>query len=252
MKKKFLQTKIYLSVIFLFIGATLVPTAILTLNITSTDSCDIATWQIGDEWIYTADPVTYYSADGAFNGVIENFKHEVVGITTITHDGDEIEVYQVDLTGDIVGELTWEALTGDLEGEVDGVRYFRVSDLAEVETQIISTGIVQILFINRDYELIHTNLFFPPLEICDFPIKLYDQWEVSCDLLTEGSFIIDGLVNEQYYDFELLDETLQCNSKEIVSVPAGDFDSYKVTYSSDMFWYSPDVGNMIKTEVDHG
>jgi hypothetical protein len=252
LKKKFLQSEIYWTVVILFIGATLVPTAITSMNNSSTDSCDIPTWQTGDEWIYTADPVTYYSEDGAFDGVIENFKHEVVGITTITHGGDEIEVYQVDLSGEISGELTWEALTGDLEGDVEGVRYFRVSDLAEVETQIISSGIVTILFINRDYELIHKNLFYPPLETYDFPLKLNDEWLVNLNLVTEGSFIIEDLVNEQYYDSEPLYETLQCTSKEIISVPAGDFDCFKVTYSTDTFWYSSDVCNMIKTVVDHG
>jgi hypothetical protein len=44
--------------------------------------------------------------------------------------------------------------------------------------------------------------------------------------------------------------TVQCNNKEIVSVPAGDFESFNITYSSDSFWYSPEVGNIVKSEVE--
>ena len=251
MQKSFLRTRISITVIFLFIGASVIPTAPTTINNSPTDSCDIPTWQMGDEWIYTADPVSYNSDSGSFIGRIENFKREVIGVTTITHDDEKIEVYQLDLTGDITGEISWEGLSGDLEGEVEGVSYIRVSDLAEVKTEIVSTGIVQILFINRDYELIHTNKFFPPFELYDFPLKLFDQWEISLNVINSGLFIIDGLVNEQYSESDMLDETLQC-TKEIVSVPAGDFESYKITYPSDTYWYSPEVGNLVKSEVEQG
>jgi hypothetical protein len=251
MQKTFLRTRISITVIFLFIGASVIPTAPTIINNSPKDSCDIPTWQMGDEWIYTADPVSYNSDSGSFIGRIKNFKREVVDIITITHDDEQIEVYQLDLTGDITGEISWEGLSGDLEGEVEGVSYIRVSDLAEVKTELVSTGIVQILFINRDYELIHTNKFFPPLELYDFPLKLYDQWEISCNVKNSGSFIIEGLVNEQYSESDMLDETLQC-TKEIVSVPAGDFESYKITYPSDTYWYSPEVGNLVKSEVEQG
>jgi len=236
--------------IFLFVCTSVIPTALTTINIASTDSCDIPTWCIGDEWVYTADPVSYYSDNGSFDGKIENLKREVVNITTITHDDEQIEVYQVDITGDITGELSWGLLSGDLEGIVEGVSYIRVSDLAEVKTEIVSTGIVQILFIDQDYELINTNLFLPPLELYDFPLKLYDQWDISCNILTSGSFTIESLVDEEYSESDILDETVQCNDKEIVSVPAGDFDCYKITYPSDTFWYSPKVGNLVKSEVE--
>ena len=245
-----LQTKIYLIIILLLFGTSVFPTALTTINIATTDSCDIPTWYMGDEWIYTADPVSYYSDNGSFNGKIENLKREVVGITTITHGDEQFEVYEINITGDISGELTWEMISGDLEGEVEGFSYVRVSDLAEVKTEIVSAGTIEILFITQDYELINSNLFFPPLELYDFPLKLYDQWEISSNIVTSGSFIIEGLVEEEYSESDMFNVAVQCNDNEIVSVPAGDFESFKITYSSVKFWYSPEVGNIVKSEVE--
>lgn len=103
----------------MFVGASVIPTALTTINIATTDRtdcCDIPTWYMGDEWIIYRGSVPYYSDNGSFNGKIENLKREVVGIITITHDDEQFEVYGVDITGDITGELTWELLSGDLEG----------------------------------------------------------------------------------------------------------------------------------------
>jgi len=250
MGDRLFRKALVLAVIVLFVGVNIIPATLTTINNSPTDNCDISTWCMGDEWIYTADPVSYYSENGSFNGKIENLKREVIGVTIITHDDDQFEVYKVDITGDITGEISWEGLSGDLEGEIEGVSYIRITDLAEVKTEIVSTGIVQILFINRDYELTNTNLFFPPLELYDFPLKLYDQWEISSNTLSSGSFIIEDLIEEEFSESEMFDEIIQCTNKESVSVPAGDFESYKITYSSDTVWYSPEVGNIVKSEVN--
>ncbi len=251
MKNLFLQTVFSLTILLLLIGLTLIPTALTTKNNVIYDSCDIPTWWIGDSWIYTADPVSYYSQNGSFDGRIEDLKREVLDVTTISHGDDEFEVYQVGITGNISGEMTWEILSGDLEGEIQGVSYIRIIDLAEVKTELVSTGTVYFLFIDWEYEMTNTNLFFPPLELYDFPLKIYDLWEISCNSLSSGSFIVEDLIQEEFSESGWLDQTMQCTGKESVSVPAGDFESYKITYSSDTIWYSPEVGNIVKSEVDH-
>jgi len=252
MKNSFLQTLFFLTIFFLLIGLSLISTALTIKNNVTFESCDIPTWCVGDSWIYTADPVTYFSQNGSFDGKIDDLKREVLGVTTISHGDDEFEVYQVDITGNISGEMTWEILSGDLEGEIQGASYIRISDLAEVKTELVSTGTVYFLFIDWDYEMTNINLFFPPLELYDFPLKVYDLWEISCNSLSSGSFIVEDLIQEEFSESGWLDQTMQCISKESVSVPAGDFDSYKMTYSSDTAWYSPEVGNIIKSEVEHG
>ena len=69
--------------------------------------------------------------------------------------------------------------------------------------------------------------------------------------MSSGSFIVEDLINEEFSESGWLDQTMQCTSKESVSVPAGDFESYKISYSSDTVWYSSEVGNIVKSEVDH-
>jgi hypothetical protein len=237
-------------IIFIF-GINIISSANIIRNNSTINNCDISTWYIGDSWTYTADPISYNSENGSFNGKIENLKFEVNDKTIISHNDEQIEVYQVDISGEISGEITWGELSGDLEGEIEGISYYRIVDLAEIKTELYSTGIVKILFINRDYELLNINLFFPPLELYDFPIKLNNQWNISCNSATSGFFILEDLVEENFSGSSWLNETINCIAIENISVPAGDFESYKITYTSNTFWYSSEVGNIIKSEVDH-
>lgn len=251
MQKRFIKTEFILIIAFLFIVASVIPSALTTMNNSTIDSCDIPTWYMGDEWVYDADPVTYNSDNGSFNGKIENLKREVSSIITIAHGDDQVEVYEVDITGEIQGQMSWGIISGDLEGTVDGVSYIRVSDLAEVNTEIYSTGIVKVLFVSWPFEMTNINLFFPPLELYDFPLKVNDEWEISCDISSSGSFEIIGLMEEEFSDTEHYEENMKCVKKETVNVPAGDFESYKITFSSDEMWYSSEVGNIVKSEVNH-
>jgi hypothetical protein len=251
-----MKTQFVFALILLLVFSAVFSGAIKTANISriknsTRDSCDIPTWYIGDEWTYDADPVTYNSDNGSFNGKIENLKREVIDVTEITHGDEQIKVYEVDITGDIQGTMSWGVISGDLDGIVQGTSYIRVSDLAEVKTEIFSTGTVKVLIITWPYQLNNINLFYPPLEANDFPLKVDDQWEISSTIQTSGSFEIIGLMEEEFSDTELYEETMKCTKKETISVPAGNFECYKITISSDVIWYSPDVGNILKSEVNH-
>ncbi len=173
-----------------------------------------------------------------------------MGVTEILHGDKEFDVYEIEITGDISGEFSYELLSGDIEGEISGTSYIRVSDLAEVKSEINSNGIVSILFIDRDYELSHNSYFFPPMEIHDFPIKVDEQWEISTLTESSGWFILEDLMEENYSESYYLNETVQCIAKESITVPAGSFESYNINYASNFLWYSPHVGNMVKSVVD--
>jgi len=249
MEKFVFRNILVIGVIILFFGISIIPLVHTKINVVTTDSCDIPTWYIGDEWIYTADPVSFQSDNGSFNGKIENLKRKVMGIMTITHGDEQFDVYEINSTGDISGVISWGIITGDLVGIIKGVSYIRVSDLAEVFTEIESTGVIQTIIIDFDYELINTNSFYPPLELHDFPLKIFDQWSLACNVLTTGHFAIEDLMYEDLSGNSLLYEIVQCNNKENVSVPAGNFECYKIAYGNDTYWYSPDVGNLVKSEV---
>ena len=230
-------------------GTLLFPISISSELQCQMDSCDIPTWSIGDHWIYTADPV-FFSADNiSFSGVIENFKREILGLTEITHGNQTYLVYEVSLTGSISGVLTFESLSGDLQGTISGMSYIRVSDLAEVTTELISTGSIQILFISRDYTITNINSLFPPLELHDFPLHVYEAWNVSTTAYTSGSFEIEDIIQQDYETSSPLTVMVSSLATELVSVPAGEFESFPITYGSDTYWYSSEVGNLVKTLV---
>lgn len=250
MQNKLIKKGFIFALIVIYIITIFFPSAITKTNFKSDDICDIPTWYKGDEWSYTANPVVYSSKNGSFNGKILNLKHQLLDVKTISHNGENIEVYQLEITGDISGNFVWEIISGYLEGTVQGISYIRVSDLAEVKTEIISTGTVTILFIKKDYEMNSSNSFFPPLEIYDFPIRINEKWDVSSNIILDSYFVLEDLINEDFSGSTVLDETIQCTTKEIVSVQAGDFDCFKINHSTNTIWFSPEVGNIVRSEID--
>jgi hypothetical protein len=215
-------------------------------------SCDIPTWYMGDEWVYTADPVSFISDDFSFVGTITDFTRKIADITSLEHGNELYSVYKVELSGDISGVITWDSFSSNANGVIQGVSYIRMSDLAEIKTEILSTGTIQIPFVNPTYTLTNVNLLFPPVELYDFPLEVNQQWQLSSTIISSGSFEIEGFVQEDYSSTEQFDVIITCLEKEIISVPAGDFECFPVTYGSDTYWYCSQVQNMIKSVVEQG
>lgn len=203
---------------------------------------DIPTWYQGDEWIYTVDPLYFSSPNGSFSGVIENFKQKVTGITD--------DMYTVAITGDISGSLTVNSFSGDLTGQITGTSHVRVSDLAEVATELNSQGEIVYVWIPFPYELNLITSSAPPLELYDFPLNVGEQWQIGCMSTVSGSFSIQGMYDQSFNGSQWVDETVECVQKEQISVPAGTFDCYKIGRSTTPSWYSTDVGNMVKSVID--
>jgi hypothetical protein len=61
-------------------------------------SCDIPTWYMGDEWVYTADPVSFISDDFSFVGTITDFTRKIADITSLEHGNELYSVYKVELS----------------------------------------------------------------------------------------------------------------------------------------------------------
>jgi len=202
---------------------------------------DIPTWYQGDQWTYTIDPLYFSNPNGSFSGSVHNFKQKVIGIT-----GD---AYKVNITGQITGVITVNGIPGDLSGEITGTSYMRVSDLAEETTTLHSQGTVVVLIPFPYVMNIITNST-PPLEVFDFPLNIGEQWQLLCMSTTQGSFHIQGIIDQSLNGTQSIDETVQCTSKEQISVPAGAFDCYKISRSNTTIWYSSDAGNIVKSIVD--
>jgi len=202
---------------------------------------DIPTWYQGDRWTYTIDPLSFTSPNASFIGSVHNLQQTVVGIT-----GD---AYEISISGEISGDITVSGFQGTLTGEITGTSYQRVSDLAQETTTLHSEGsIFYIIPFPYDMDLALNST--PALEAFDFPVNVGEQWEISCLSTTTGSFSIAGVYEQSLNANQWVDETVQCDAKEPVSVPAGTFDCYRITRSSANVWYSTDVGNIVKSSVD--
>lgn len=207
-----------------------------------TSGGDIPTWNVGDFWTYTVNPLIFSSPNGSFDGSIENFKQTVVEITDDT--------YTISISGDITGDVDVNGFSGELSGGISGTSQIRVSDLAEETSELHSVGTVTVVWIPFDYEM---NLYMsssPALEVYDFPLQTAEQWQLSGITTVAGSFSIEGIFDQSFEGNQLIDETVECISQEQINVPAGTFDCYKIGRQTTLSWFSTDVGNMVKTTVD--
>ena len=249
-KNDFWKKILTFGILFVLIGVGVAPASLISKSTGKASNCDIPTWYEGDEWTYTADPVYYSGENGSFSGIIENLKNKVLNITSIVHDGVQYKVYEIEITGDISGDFSFNELSGDLDGEITGTTFIRISDLAQIKTEILTEGTIEIFFVDLDYEANFGINFFPPLELYDFPLNVGEQWGISCELISSGTFSLEGLINESFSGSQWVNETMYCVQKEDVSVPAGVFECYKLNHTDNAAWYSPDVGNSVKSIVD--
>ncbi len=251
-KRNFSRSLIVWGICIVFLSISIIPaigtTIPLYCSLSSAQSCgrtsdgDMPTWYQGDQWVYTIDPLYYSGPNGSFSGTIQNLKQKVIGIT----DG----AYNLEITGTITGELTMSEFSGDLSGEITGASQVRVSDLAEVTTELHSEGTITILYIPLPYEMNLITSSSPSLEAYDFPLKIGESWRLVSFSTISGSFSVQGIYDESFDESQSLDETVQCTQKEQVSVPAGTFECYTIGRSDSTAWYSTDVGNMVKTLID--
>lgn len=233
---------LYVSWVFFLLLCSLILPSLGTICAgTTTSDGDIPTWYQGDQWTYTIDPLSFTSPNGSFTGTVNNLQETVVGIT-----GD---AYEVSITGEITGDITVSGLQGTLTGEITGTSYQRVSDLAQEATILHSEGNI-FYFIQFPYEMDLIMNSTPPLEAFDFPVNTGEQWQISCLSITTGSFSIAGIFEQSLNASQWIEETVQCETQEQVSVPAGTFDCYKITRPSTNVWYSSNAGSIVKSTID--
>jgi hypothetical protein len=203
---------------------------------------DLPTWYPGDEWIYKVDPLSFSIPNVSFSGSIQNFKQKVIGLT----DG----LYEIGITGQISGQVILNSVPGQLAGQITGTSFIRVSDLAEVNTEILSQGTITVTIIPIPYQMNLVTSSSPPLELYDFPLNVGEQWQLVSLNTMSGSFTIEGLYDQSFNGSQWINEAVQCLQKEQISVPAGTFDCYKIGRSDTPEWYSTDVGNLVKSLIN--
>ena len=211
---------------------------------------DIATWYAGDTWIYEVD--AYFSSEnGSFDGTISNLAITVYGITTIESGNNTYDVYQLNLTGSLDGNISYSFISGDIEGNIYGEMFVRRADLSDVYTHIISYGTIHYLIFDYDYELNITLSFSPPAEHFDFPLYENESWNYYYNSVVNGYFEIDSLLNETINDTEFIEGSLTCDGASNISVPAGTFYAFHITDDNGTYesWYSSSAKNVVKSNI---
>jgi hypothetical protein len=228
-------------ILFLLLCTLILPSVgALQASVAASDG-DIPTYYQGDQWTYTIDPLSFTSTNVSFTGAVHNLQQTVVGIT-----GD---AYEISITGDITGDITVSGLQGTLSGGITGMSYQRVSDLAQETTSLHSTGNIYYI-IPFPYQMDVVVDSTPALEAFDFPVNVGEQWEISGLSTTTGVFSIAGVFEQSLNGSQWVDETVQCDAQEQISVPAGTFPCYTITRPSASMWYSSEVGNIVQSTVD--
>ena len=224
----------------IFIGSIVLPIYVVSAAHTADDN-DIPTWYQGDQWTYSIDPLSFSNPNITFTGSVHNLQQIVAGIIN--------DAYKISITGQITGDITINGMQGTLSGDITGTSYQRISDLAQETTILHSEGsIVYIIPIPYQMDLVMNST--PPLEVYDFPVNIGEQWQISCLSTTTGSFSIAGIFEQSLNASQWVEDTFQCDSQEQISVPAGNFQSYKITRPGVDVWYSSDAGNIVKSTID--
>lgn len=219
---------------------------------------DIPTWYIGDSWSYHRESTTTYIETGDYLTENDDITYIVESITTIEQDGNSYDVYILNGTGSGTGSGSYEGVPYTIEGEIQETYWIRLSDLAIVKYERKISGTLYIWIIPRDYYNNETVKFSPPKEEYDFPVFFNDIWHISTQVEYNGDIYVEGLYDDDYYDYAEIDSNVSFMGEEDLTVPAGDFETYHIkeegtsngtdeNYTNEL-WFSPDVKNYVRQE----
>ena len=219
-----------------------VPLGALNLPVAhpTAESVDIPTWYPGDTWVYTIDPLEFSGQNGSFSGTVTDCQLTVIGV--------EDDTYILSVSAAITGQFTG-GMTGDVSGTITGTSSMRRSDLAQIATNLTSTGTVTVIIFTVPYTAALTFFSTPSLEALDFPLSLGNTWQIQTQSTTTGWINVESMINQSLDGNQIVDETVTCSNHASVTVPAGTFDCYEVTRESADAWYSDIIGNLVKSTI---
>ena len=131
----------------------------------------IPTWVQNDNWVYEAH-IYSNTENGLFDLNSNDLTIEVIETSTILHDNNYEQCYEIDLSGSITGTIQSSIITGDITGQIIGNASLRQSDLSLVKSNISITGIIEyLIFFESDFFMENSAIYFPRFEYFDFPLN---------------------------------------------------------------------------------
>jgi hypothetical protein len=272
LKKRIVSYLIFLLLIF---NTVIVAQAITdepkNIDSTSFDD-DVPTWNVGDSWTYNINDFTYERNDAGnrfyVDGKINNLKWTVSDTSGSTYEVDisgkldaSYEIYfaaaGLSVTGSFNPAMT--RLRGSINFEKTNLQITSFNaNIVGITSAVISPIPIPIPI---PFKMTVDGSLDTPLPFLDFPLADWKlPWalpEINVVLDTKFGGIL-GLISfpvtfNTHYAWTPL--AFWCLGQQSVTVPEGTFDAWEISsIIGDYFeyFYAPDVGNIIKINVDIG
>jgi hypothetical protein len=217
----------------------------------NSDQAELPQWKVGDFWEYnlTLDLSNVVSIE------VRRMEAKVTEITA--------EEYILSISGYLEGAI-FKISNYDYSELVPakfvgGLVYIDKETLAMKKYSLSLQGngkdikILPLIKVDINFDIDFSMEFDPALDFFEFPINLTENpWNIATNVnvTINGNFNLNG--QDYPVEYELLNNSindeLSTTNKKVISVPAGDFESFLITGQGLEASYSSEVGYLVKLE----
>lgn len=213
----------------------------------------IPTWTINDSWVYEAS-IYSNNDNGIFNINSDALTFSIENTTSMTHQNESIDVYTINISGEIYGTFENSTISGDITGEINGKAIVRQADLSLLHLNVTSSGILEWLFFDFDFEMNSVSTYYPSFEYYDFPIVKNETWNSTSTVHQNSSIFVETIIDNETESTEQIEGIVTCDKIENISVSAGMFSTYHVISqqpnSTIESWFNSTVKNMVRFHLN--
>lgn len=204
------------------------------------DVAELPEWSLDDYWLYDMNFNLNVVDAFSINGAISDMEMVVTDVDDTNNE------YTVSIDGILDGELEIIGTgAGSIEGFVTGEAHFVKSTLAIKDFSFEADG----KYNNLNMEATTVMSFDPAFDFFAFPINSADPpWNADTYATLSGSIKL-GVLEIPFSTDGAFEDEISFVAREDVTVPAGTFDSFKISGSlgnPSELWYSPEVGYLVK------
>lgn len=235
-------------------------------NAVSPRTLESLSLSVGDEFVYSISDVNI--SEVPFLGDISmGNTFTVKGTEELEVDDQRYEVFVIDITGEVEGDIT--NILNDYS--IESKRWQRKSDLAEVKNELEVSGSASMFGFSISFYTFTETSFDPPYDRLEFPISIGEKWISTTTSTTHYVTDIKAPFIDDIYEDNTSTSNILAHHEalhvENITVPAGTFETFvlwslsqSTAGSSDgestgyewgdytLEYYSPELGYPIKIE----
>ncbi len=192
----------------------------------------IPEYESGDKWTYQ---VEMSQMGMGFSG---EWTFKVRGEKTVSGH----KVYDISVEGD--GSVSIEIPgfgVATLDYTLEGFEYLRTSDLATVQDNITFHMTTSVMGIEMTIDMYLDMSYSPPMSELKFPLDLNNEWTSSSSVTSKVAQVITtngNTTSETHSDTDTRSLDFKVDLEETTSVPAGQYQSYRINQTGDDGAYS--------------